>query len=92
MRNAARVAREIELVEGFRVRISHLDGTDASGDSRSLMPYRYPAPAPGSMTVAAWHEARFVPVYPGLICHPIDAGGADAPPSATLASLRERLA
>jgi hypothetical protein len=68
------VQRRIEVVEGFRVTIRHLDGRNVRDDRMRMPMYPLRRAVPDRWNVAQWKEARFLPTYPGF---DVDVLGAD---------------
>ncbi|MGH9972117.1 MAG: hypothetical protein ACREBG_30600 [Pyrinomonadaceae bacterium] len=66
MSTVANVERKIRRVEGFRVRILHLRGSDVRGDRTGLPQYGYHRAAENDITVETWKATRFRPSYPGF--------------------------
>ena len=64
MSSVANVERKIRRVEGFRVRILHLNRIDVRGDREGLPQYSYHRAADNDITVEAWKETRFRHSYP----------------------------
>jgi hypothetical protein len=66
MTRVGRVENRISKVEGFRVRIKHLDGLDVRSDRAGMPPWPYDRAAKDAWTVADWRRERFARVYPGF--------------------------
>jgi len=64
--SVANVERKIRRIEGFRVRILHLNGADVRGDRKGLPQYPYHRAADNDFTVETWKQTRFRPYYPGF--------------------------
>lgn len=60
------VERKIKRVEGFKVRIKYLDGTDVRSDRNEMPPYPYRVAARDLWTVEDWKRERFRQTYPGF--------------------------
>ncbi len=75
MSSVANVERKIRRIEGFRVRVLHLTGTDVRGDREGLPQYHYHRAADNDITVETWKETRFRPSYPGFDVEVIDRRG-----------------
>lgn len=61
------IEAKIRKVEGFDVRILHLDGSDVRSDYDGLPNYNaYERAMSSEMTVADWKEKRFKKSYPGF--------------------------
>jgi hypothetical protein len=75
MTSVARVERKIRRVEGFAVRILHLNGADVRGDKAGLPQYGYHRAAEKDITVNTWKLKRFQPSYPGFRVDVVDARG-----------------
>ncbi|HKE56333.1 MAG TPA: hypothetical protein VKB46_06520 [Pyrinomonadaceae bacterium] len=75
MSSVANVERKISRIEGFRVRIMHLRGTDVRGDREGLPQYGYHRAADSDITVETWKETRFRHSYPGFEVEVIDRRG-----------------
>jgi hypothetical protein len=69
------IEKRIWDVEGFAVRILHLDGRDVRGDRMGLPPYLFPGPARNDLSVEQWKEWRFRQVYPGFRVEVLDCDG-----------------
>ncbi|HEY5023080.1 MAG TPA: hypothetical protein VII30_11405 [Gemmatimonadaceae bacterium] len=66
---------KIARVEGFRVTIRYLDGTDVRGDRQGMPSWPYERAARDSWSVADWRRARFLNSYPGFAVDVIDGDG-----------------
>ncbi len=66
MSTVANVERKIRRVEGFRVRILHLNGIDVRGDRAGLPQYNYHRAAENNITVENWKATRFRLSFPGF--------------------------
>lgn len=75
MSSVANVERKIKRVEGFRVRILHLNGTDVRGDREGLPQYDYHRAADNDITVETWKETRFRHAFPGFEVDVVDVRG-----------------
>jgi hypothetical protein len=75
MSTVANVERKIRRVEGFRVRILHLNGADVRGDRMGLPQYSYHRAAEKDITVENWKSTRFRPSYPGFEVDVVDRRG-----------------
>ena len=75
MSSVANVERKIKRVEGFRVRILHLNGADVRGDREGLPQYAYHRAADKDVTVETWKETRFRPSFPGFEVDVVDVRG-----------------
>lgn len=75
MSTVANVERKIRRIEGFRVRILHLNGTDVRGDREGLPQYSYHRAADNDFTVETWKQRRFRPSYPGFVVDVVDRRG-----------------
>jgi len=75
MTSVAKVERKIRRVEGFAVRILHLNGADVRGDKTGLPQYGYHRAAEKDITVKTWKLKRFQPSYPGFRVDVVDARG-----------------
>ena len=64
--SVANVERKIRRIEGFRVRILHLNGADVRGDRKGLPQYPYHRAYGNGFTVETWKQKRFRPSYPGF--------------------------
>jgi hypothetical protein len=60
------VEKKIWDIEGFDVRILHLDGRDVRDDMEGLPSYAFERAAKNEMTVADWKEIRFKSIYAGF--------------------------
>lgn len=75
MSSVANVERKIRRIEGFRVRILHLNRIDVRGDREGLPQYNYHRAADNDITVETWKETRFRLSYPGFEVDVIDRRG-----------------
>jgi hypothetical protein len=75
MSTVANVERKIRRIEGFRVRILHLIGTDVRGDREGLPQYEYHRAADNTITVETWKQTRFRASYPGFEVDVVDRRG-----------------
>ena len=75
MSTVRNVERQIRRVEGFNVRVLHLDGRDVRGDRDHVPPYPFSNKAAGTATVADWKRSRFTMRYPGFDVEVVDARG-----------------
>jgi hypothetical protein len=75
MSSVANVERKIRRVEGFRVRILHLNRIDVRGDREGLPQYNYHRAADNDITVETWKETRFRTSYPGFEVDVVDRRG-----------------
>jgi len=75
MSSVANVERKIRRVEGFRVRILHLNRIDVRGDRQGLPQYTYHRAADNDITVETWKETRFRSSYPGFEVDVVDRRG-----------------
>ena len=66
---------KIRRVEGFRVRILHLRGSDVRGDRTGLPQYSYHRAADGDFTVEQWKATRFRSSFPGFEVDVMDRRG-----------------
>lgn len=89
MSTVANVERKIKRVEGFRVRILHLRGTDVRGDRMGLPQYSYHRAADGDFTVEQWKSTRFRSSFPGFEVNVVDRRGKPVQGNMKLATVRE---
>ncbi len=84
------VERSIRDVEGFRVRILHLDGRDVRSDKQQVPTYThlYDRRARDDMTVTRWKSVRFAAHYPGFRVEVVDVDGHDVHGKTLLRSVR----
>ena len=75
MSTIANVERKIRRVEGFRVRILYLQGTDVRGDRIGLPQYSVRHAADNDFTVERWKETRFRQSFPGFNVDVLDRRG-----------------
>ena len=66
MPKVGRVELRISQIEGFLVKIQHLDGRDVRSDRSGMPGWPYERAAKDSWTVAEWKRERFNTVYPGF--------------------------
>jgi hypothetical protein len=83
------VEKRIWDIEGFAVLIRHSDGRDMRGDRTGLPMYSYDRMAKNSMTVAAWKQQRFAPLYAGLDVEVLDGAGSVVAGNALLSTVRD---
>lgn len=88
MSTVANVERKIRRVEGFRVRILHLRGTDVRGDRMGLPQYSYHRAADGDFTVEQWKTTRFRSSFPGFEVNVVDRRGRPVQGNMKLATVR----
>ena len=74
MTRVGRVENRSSRVEGFRVRIKHLDGADVRSDRAGMPPWPFERAAKDAWTVADWKRERFTPFYPGFEVDVLDRG------------------
>jgi len=89
MSNVANVERRIARVEGFRVRVLHLRGSDVRGDRSGMPQYEYHRAADNDITVEAWKATRFRPSYPGFEVDVVDARGNSVQGNTKLGTVRQ---
>lgn len=75
MPKVGRVELRICQVEGFLVKIRHLDGANVRSDRSGLPTWPYERAAKDPWTVTDWKRERFAPTYPGFIADVVDADG-----------------
>ncbi|HVF56306.1 MAG TPA: hypothetical protein VM934_09155 [Pyrinomonadaceae bacterium] len=84
------VEAKIWKVEGFRVRILHLGGSDVRSDFGGLPNYNdYERAASGETTVADWKETRFKKAYPGFQVDILNGRGESVHGATKLANVRD---
>jgi hypothetical protein len=66
MAKVRRVELRISQVEGFLVKIQHLDGRNVRSDRQGMPTWPYERAAKDAWTVADWRRERFNTVYPGF--------------------------
>jgi hypothetical protein len=88
MSSVANVERKIRRIEGFRIRILHLIGTDVRGDREGLPQYDYHRAADNDITVEAWKETRFRHSYPGFEVDVLDRRGRSVQGNTKLETVR----
>lgn len=69
------VENKIRKVEGFGVKIRHLDGRDVRADMEVSMSYDFERSAKSEMTVAEWIESRFKSRHAGFNIEVVYANG-----------------
>jgi len=89
MSSIANVERKIKRIEGFRVRILHLSGTDVRGDREGLPQYAYHRAAENDITAETWKALRFRPSYPGFEVDVMDARRNSVQGNTKLGTVRE---
>jgi len=90
MTRVGRVENRISRVEGFRVRIKHLGGTDVRSDRTGMPPWPYDRGAKDAWTVAYWKRERFARVYPGFEVDVLDRRRQPVAGQTRLESVRSR--
>lgn len=83
------VEKRVWDVEGFAVRILHLDGRDVRGDRMGLPQYPYRTPALNDLSVEQWKERRFRQAYPGFQVEVLDCDGGSAHGNTRLGTVRD---
>jgi hypothetical protein len=83
------VEKRIWDIEGFAVRILHLDGRDVRGDRMGLPQYPYEMPAKNDLSVEQWKSGRFRRAYPGFRVDVLDDGGHDVHGNTQLGTVRD---
>ena len=89
-RSMAKVGRaelRISQIEGFLVKIRHLDGADVRSDRTGMPTWPYERAAKDAWTVADWKRERFTPTYPGFNADVLDGDG--SPGQTRLESVRD---
>ena len=89
MSTVANVERKIRRIEGFRVRILHLQGADVRGDRMGMPQYSYHRAAENDITVENWKATRFRPSYPGFEVVVVDRRGNKVKGNTKLNTVRE---
>ncbi|HKU82198.1 MAG TPA: hypothetical protein VJP76_08520 [Candidatus Tumulicola sp.] len=89
MPKVGRVELRISQVEGFLVKIHHLDGRDVRSDRQGMPSWPYERAAKDSWTVAQWRTERFNNVYPGFDVDVLDGDCSPAAGQTRLENLRE---
>lgn len=67
--------RQVRRVEGFDVRVRHLDGRDVRDDMRIRADYSYQRAAAGNVSVTEWRERRAETVLPGFVVEVLSPSG-----------------
>jgi hypothetical protein len=83
------VEKRIWDVEGFAVRILHLDGRDVRGDRAGMPQYPHDRPAKNDLSVEKWKEGRFRQAYPGFRVEVLDCDGSSAHGNTRLGTVRD---
>ena len=83
------VEGQIRAVEGFAVAIKYPHGRDIRGDRDHIPGYPYDRMAKNAMTVGAWRETRFHPVYVGFDVDVLDSRGNAVAGNTHLATVRD---
>lgn len=83
------VEKRIWDLEGFAVRILHLDGRDVRGDRMGLPQYRFQAPARNDLSVEQWKEGRFRQAYAGFRVEVLDSDGGSVHGNTRLGTVRD---
>jgi hypothetical protein len=89
MPKVKRVEKQIWDIEGFDVRILHLDGRDVRGDRQGIPSWPYERAARNQSTVSAWRDDRFSLTYPGFAVEVLDGNGDPAHGSMNLGKVRD---
>ena len=89
MSTVANVERKIRRVEGFGVRILHLNGEDVRGDRAGLPQYAYHRAAENNITVESWKATRFRLSFPGFDVDVVDRRGKPVQGNMKLSTVRE---
>jgi hypothetical protein len=66
MASVRTVEKTISRVEGFAVRMRHLNGRDVRSDRTNLPPYPFRRAMKSSAHVGKWKSDRFATRYPGF--------------------------
>ena len=66
MPKVGRVELRISQIEGFLVKIQHLDRRNVRSDRQGMPSWPYERAAKDAWTVADWKRERFHEVYPGF--------------------------
>jgi hypothetical protein len=66
MPKVGRVELRISQIEGFLVKIQHLDGRDVRSDRSGMPGWPYERAAKDAWSVSDWKRERFNTVYPGF--------------------------
>jgi hypothetical protein len=83
------VEKRIWDLEGFAVRILHLDGRDVRGDRTGLPLYPYQYPAKNDTSVEVWKRERFRRAYPGFEVEILDCDGNSVHGNTRLGTVRD---
>ena len=83
------VEKQVWDVEGFAIRILHLDGRDVRGDRMGLPAYPFRSPAKNDLSVEQWKEQRFRQAYPGFRVEVLDCDGLNAHGNTRLGTVRD---
>jgi hypothetical protein len=83
------VEKQVWDVEGFAIRVLHLDGRDVRGDRMGLPAYPFSSPAKNDMSVEQWKERRFRQAYPGFRVEVLDCDGVSAHGNTRLGTVRD---
>lgn len=89
MAKVMNVEKQIWDVEGFAVRILHLDGRDVRGDRMGLPPYPFESPGKNDLSVEKWKATRFRQTYPGFQVEVVDSDGAAVHGNTRLGTVRD---
>lgn len=89
MSSVANIERRIKRIEGFGVRVLHLNGADVRGDRGGMPQYGYHRAADNDITVENWKATRFRPSYPGFEVDVVDARGNSVQGNTKLGTVRE---
>ena len=88
MSTIANVERKIRRVEGFEVRILHLQGADVRGDRMGMPQYPFRHAADNDFRVERWKETRFRPSFPGFEIAVLEARGRPVQGNTKLSTVR----
>ena len=89
MSSVKSVERAISRVEGFEVRLRHLDGRDVRSDRTKIPPYPYRRAMKSSANVRKWKDDRFAARYPGFAVDVVAPGGDAVHGGTLLATVRD---
>lgn len=83
------IEKTILKVEGFAVRMRHLNGRDLRSDRTKLPSYPYRRAMKNSANVRKWKDARFATRFPGFDIDVLASNGRSAHGRTLLATVRD---
>jgi hypothetical protein len=90
MPSIERIEKQIYKLEGFKVRIRHLDGRDVRGDRSEVPGWPYERAAREILSVSEWKKTRFHKRYPGFTVDVLNGDDSVAHGKNSLSKVRNR--